>query len=91
VEIYEKQSRNCRVYPIEITVNTSEAAVEAAVAGGGIAQVMSYKMEAARRAGTLAVVLEELSKRHGGSTSVMRNVNPCLSASRLSKLGSHLG
>jgi DNA-binding transcriptional LysR family regulator len=37
-----------------MTVNTSEAAI----AGAGIARVMSYKMAAARRAGILAVVLE---------------------------------
>jgi DNA-binding transcriptional LysR family regulator len=41
-----------------LTVNTSEAAIEAAIAGAGIARVMSYKMAAARRAGMLTVVLE---------------------------------
>ncbi|QEX21614.1 LysR family transcriptional regulator [Hypericibacter adhaerens] len=41
-----------------LTVNTSEAAVEAAVAGVGIARVMSYKMETARRAGKLAILLD---------------------------------
>ena len=41
-----------------LTVNTSEAAVLAAIAGAGLARVMSYKMDAAKRAGTLAVVLE---------------------------------
>ena len=40
-----------------LAVNTSEAAVEAAMAGAGIARVMGYKMEAARRAGQLAIVL----------------------------------
>lgn len=40
-----------------LTVSTSEAAVQAAVLGAGIARVMSYKMEAQRRAGTLAIVL----------------------------------
>jgi DNA-binding transcriptional LysR family regulator len=44
------QSRLC--------VNTSEAAVIAAVAGAGLTRVMSYKMDAARRAGTLDLVLE---------------------------------
>ena len=44
------QSRLC--------VNTSEAAVLAAVAGAGLARVMSYKMDAARRAGSLELVLE---------------------------------
>ena len=42
-----------------LTVNTSEAAVQAAVLGAGIARVMSYKMEAERRAGTLVVILNE--------------------------------
>ena len=42
-----------------LTVNTSEAAVEAAIAGAGIARVMSYKMEAARRSGALSIILEE--------------------------------
>lgn len=41
-----------------LTVNTSEAAVLAAVAGAGLARVMSYKMDAAKRVGDLAVVLE---------------------------------
>jgi DNA-binding transcriptional LysR family regulator len=42
-----------------LTVNTSEAAVEAAVAGAGIARVMSCKTEAARCAGALVVVLDD--------------------------------
>jgi DNA-binding transcriptional LysR family regulator len=41
-----------------LTVNTSEAAVLAAIAGTGLARVMSYKMDAARRAGTLDIVLD---------------------------------
>jgi DNA-binding transcriptional LysR family regulator len=45
-----------------LTVSTSEAAVEAAIAGSGITRVMSYKMEAARRSGALVVVLEEFEK-----------------------------
>jgi DNA-binding transcriptional LysR family regulator len=45
-----------------LTVNTSEAAVEAAVAGSGVARVMSYKMEAARRSGALVLVLEDFEK-----------------------------
>ncbi len=44
------QSRLC--------VNTSEAAVLTAMAGVGLARVMSYKTDAARGAGTLAVVLD---------------------------------
>jgi DNA-binding transcriptional LysR family regulator len=45
-----------------LTVNTSEAAVEAAVTGCGLARVMSYKMEAARQAGKLSVVLESFEQ-----------------------------
>jgi DNA-binding transcriptional LysR family regulator len=45
-----------------LTVSTSEAAVEAAVAGSGITRVMSYKMEAARRSGALVLVLEDFEK-----------------------------
>ncbi len=41
-----------------LRVTDSEAAIEAAIAGGGIARVMSYKMEAARRVGTLVPMLE---------------------------------
>ena len=48
------------VVPIQsrLCVNTSEAAVLAAVAGAGLTRVMSYKMDAAKRAGTLELVLE---------------------------------
>jgi len=42
-----------------LTVSDSEAAIEAAIAGAGITRVMSYKMEAARRAGQLVVMLEK--------------------------------
>lgn len=42
-----------------LTVSTSEAAVEAAIAGAGIARVMHYKMEAARLAGKLIVNLKD--------------------------------
>jgi DNA-binding transcriptional LysR family regulator len=42
-----------------LTVNDSEAAIEAAIAGVGITRVMSYKMQAAKRAGTLVTRLEE--------------------------------
>src|SRR5271165_6377856 len=45
-----------------LTVSTSEAAVQAAVLGAGITRVMSYKMEAARRAGALVIVLEEFER-----------------------------
>ena len=48
------------VVPIRarLTVNTSEAAVKAALAGIGLARVMSYKINEAKRAGTLVVVLD---------------------------------
>jgi DNA-binding transcriptional LysR family regulator len=42
-----------------LDVSSSEAAIMAAIAGVGIARVMSYKMEEARRAGELDIVLEE--------------------------------
>jgi DNA-binding transcriptional LysR family regulator len=42
-----------------LCVNTSEAAVLAAIEGAGLARVMSYKMDAAKRAGKLTIVLEE--------------------------------
>jgi DNA-binding transcriptional LysR family regulator len=45
-----------------LTVNTSEAAVEAAIEGAGIARVMSYTMEAARRTGRLAIILTDFEK-----------------------------
>lgn len=45
-----------------LTVSTSEAAVEAAVAGAGITRVMAYKMENARRAGALVLLLEDFEK-----------------------------
>jgi DNA-binding transcriptional LysR family regulator len=49
------------IVPIQsrLCVNTSEAAVLAAIAGVGLTRVMSYKMDAAKRAGTLAVALEK--------------------------------
>jgi len=40
-----------------LCVSTSEAAIQAAIAGAGLARVMSDKMEAARRAGSLEIVL----------------------------------
>ena len=51
--------RECLI-PIRsrLCVNTSEAAVIAAIAGAGLTRVMSYKMDAGRRAGTLELVLE---------------------------------
>lgn len=52
------------VAPIQsrLTVSDSEAAIEAAIAGAGITRVMSYKMEAARRAGQLVLMLEEFEQ-----------------------------
>ena len=41
-----------------LCVNTSEAAVIAAISGAGLTRVMSYKMESAKREGTLRWVLE---------------------------------
>jgi DNA-binding transcriptional LysR family regulator len=56
---FRKGNRECLI-PIQsrLCVNTSEAAVIAAIAGAGLTRVMSYKMDAARRAGTLELVLE---------------------------------
>ncbi len=50
-----------RIAPIRsrLCVNTSEAAVLAAIEGAGLARVMSYKIDAAKRAGKLSIVLEE--------------------------------
>lgn len=45
-----------------LCVNTSEAAILAATAGAGLARVMAYKMEGARRAGTLRIVLEKFEE-----------------------------
>jgi len=45
-----------------LCVNTSEAAIQAAIAGAGLARVMSYKMESARRAGDLRIVLDEFEE-----------------------------
>jgi len=42
-----------------LTVNTAEAAVEAAIAGVGVTRVLSYQVEDAVRAGLLNVVLRE--------------------------------
>ena len=41
-----------------LTVNTAQAAIDAAIAGVGVTRVLSYQIEAARRAGVLDVVLE---------------------------------
>ena len=56
---FRKGKRECLV-PIRsrLCVNTSEAAVIAAIAGVGLTRVMSYKMDTAKRAGSLDLVLE---------------------------------
>jgi DNA-binding transcriptional LysR family regulator len=43
-----------------LTVNTAQAAIDAAIAGLGVARVLSYQIEDARRAGLLAIVLAAL-------------------------------
>jgi DNA-binding transcriptional LysR family regulator len=55
-----RRGKRARLVPIQsrLCVNTSEAAVLAAIAGAGLTRVMSYKMDAARRAGSLELVLE---------------------------------
>ena len=42
-----------------LIVNTAEAAIDAAVAGGGVTRVLSYQIVDAVRAGTLVAVLED--------------------------------
>jgi DNA-binding transcriptional LysR family regulator len=42
-----------------LTVNTAEAAIEAAIAGLGLTRVLSYQVAAAVRSGELAVVLRD--------------------------------
>jgi DNA-binding transcriptional LysR family regulator len=42
-----------------LTVNTAEAAIDAAIAGVGITRVLSYQVASALRAGTLALVLRK--------------------------------
>jgi DNA-binding transcriptional LysR family regulator len=55
------RGRRAKIAPIRsrLCVNTSEAAVLAAIEGAGLTRVMSYKMDAAKRDGKLAIVLEE--------------------------------
>jgi DNA-binding transcriptional LysR family regulator len=61
---FERGNR-ARVAPIRsrLCVNTSEAAVLAAIDGAGFARVMSYKMDAAMRAGKLVIILEEFEPK----------------------------
>jgi DNA-binding transcriptional LysR family regulator len=42
-----------------LVVNTAEAAIDAAVAGLGVTRVLSYQVDAARRAGRLKLLLEK--------------------------------
>ena len=42
-----------------LTVNTAEAAIDAAIAGLGITRVLSYQIEQAQRAGRLVTLLED--------------------------------
>jgi DNA-binding transcriptional LysR family regulator len=41
-----------------LSVTSAEAAIDAAIAGGGLTRMLSYKMEEARRAGLLELALE---------------------------------
>ena len=41
-----------------LIVNTADAAIEAAIAGAGLTRVLCYQFDAARRAGSLSVVLQ---------------------------------
>jgi DNA-binding transcriptional LysR family regulator len=45
-----------------LIVNTAEAAIDAATAGGGITRVLSYQAAAAVRAGALAIVLQDFEQ-----------------------------
>src|SRR5262249_35915491 len=58
---FVRGNRGATVAPIRsrLSGNTSEAAVLAAMDGVGLTRVMSYKMDAAKRAGKLAIVLED--------------------------------
>ena len=55
------KGKQASLVPIQsrLCVNTSEAAVLAAIEGAGLTRVMSYKMDAARRVGALELVLED--------------------------------
>ena len=57
-------------------MSTSEAAIDAAIAGAGITQVMSYKMDAARRSGALALVLEAYEQQPWPVHIVYASRNP---------------
>jgi DNA-binding transcriptional LysR family regulator len=53
-------AKQTMVVPIRsrLCVNTSEAAIQAAIAGAGLTRVMSYKMEDAKISGALSIVLD---------------------------------
>jgi DNA-binding transcriptional LysR family regulator len=55
-----RKGKQDHVVPIRsrLCVSTSEAAVIAAISGAGLTRVMSYKMDAAKREGTLRLVLQ---------------------------------
>jgi DNA-binding transcriptional LysR family regulator len=55
-----RRGKRANLVPIQsrLSVNTSEAAVLAAIAGAGLTRVMSYKMDSGRRTGSLELVLE---------------------------------
>lgn len=55
-----RRGKRANLVPIQsrLSVNTSEAAVLAAIAGAGLTRVLSYKMDSARRMGSLELVLE---------------------------------
>ena len=71
-----------------LTVSDFEAAIDAAIAGAGIARVMSYKMEAARRAGTARRHAGGISSwSRGRSISSMPSESRCRSSSAPSSTG----
>ena len=45
-----------------LSVNTAEAAIDAAIPGLGITRVLSYQIAAPRRAGALEIILEEFEQ-----------------------------
>lgn len=45
-----------------LMVNTADAAIDAAIGGVGVARLLSYQIENARRAGLLAVILREFER-----------------------------
>lgn len=53
--------RSNAVMPIHsrLSVNTAEAAIDAAIAGAGLTSVLSYQIEQAVQAGTLVIVLQQ--------------------------------